>query len=479
MRKTVWTLGIISCMLLTACGSKKQDNLKEEYNRVDSSVSSTTEGEAGVEKEFIIETKNELGAVSLNCKTDITSIDNVLIYDVDRQDIDEKYITDLAGKLFDDGVYEVQKPYGTMSNAEIETISRGFLDDGVYGSNANSAVLPLSYFKLYESTELEAGKIIAQTNTFGGAEECRLRGKMSGIEYELAYINVGGMKSISIYQTSTQHKYLDSSRFLGGIWQGGEPILAREEADGQVEKVMNTLGYNDFKLSSVCTRWCDLGDDKQDVFSDCGYVYTYRRNINGTEPMDYIASLPYVRKDTLIDVSDEESIRKAGLDPEGLSADTKAICTSMYISSYGDYNMPEALCDAEKIQIEIDDTGILSIFINAFETPMPRQNDDMKILSFSQCMDAAKTAIQDNFIIMRDCEGKDLHEADVYIRLTYQRIIQDEGDAYVPVLTFELMGDEEEAPLVPKDVLFGINVIDGSTISFLRPGKYERYQYEE
>lgn len=519
MRKNVWVLGIIACMLITACGSSKQEPLKDEYGSLNESenIYESTNGEAisdtGIPKEFVIEAENGNGTVKLNCKTDITSIENVAIYDVNEEVIDEKYITELAEKIFDGGKYEVLNPYGTMSNDEIDKISKAYLDSGVYGANSGLTVIPLSYYKMYDSAAMEPESVIVKTNSFGGAEECRLRGKMSGKEYELVYVNVSGAMSISIYQTSTEHKYLDSSRYLDGILNVDAPLVSKEDADKQVQDFVNKLGYKDFELSSVCSRWCDRGDDKAETFGDCGYVYTYKRNIGGVTATEYIKSSIMVLDDMAIggmtfDSSFVEELEAHGLSLEDLEAggvqeegkisgptavdelvedgfsyndNTVIVTQNGTANHFGDAEAPIVLWDAEKIQIELDDTGILNVLINTFDNPVPRKEDNLKVLNFSQCVDAAKEGIGCYEDLVCNAEGKALNNIDVYVRLTYQRIIRKDGKAYMPILVFEISDDEisKHNNMIPKDCLFGVNVVDGSIVKFYNPGRYQRYRLEE
>lgn len=477
-KNTIVALGLAMCMLFTACGDSKKEKLAADYNAVASSESEVTATDKAAKKQFkddgIIPSEFELGITAtkyneivsfdendeldegaeydlkVKCKTDITSLDSIMVYDVEKVSVDDNYIIDLADKIFDDGNYKVLNPFGTMTNEELDKIDKEYTDNGVYGADSFGAVLPLMCYKYYEPVEMEEGKVIVDTKTFGGAKECRLRGMMSGREYELTYLGVGDVNNISIYQTYTDHKYMDSTKYPQGIWPSGTSLVSQSEADTWVEDFMNKLALIDFEKASVCTRWSDLGDDRNDVHGDCGYIYTYKRNIGGIQPIDYFDG--FVRYESDVNRSNGE----------------------------GDGCVPRQLLDGDKVQIEVDDTGIVSVVIRAFNNPVAMQKEEINRLTFDQCMEMAKYPLSTRADLIEMNDHIDLEKEGLYVRLVYQYINQDGHEVYIPILTFERCEeDDTEGDIYkPGRAYFGVSLLDGSTVCFGHLGKYDQYDLE-
>lgn len=477
-------------LFFSACGNKRQEKISDDYVELVVSESQGTSSDADktnqngmVPKEVIAEGSGEFGDVKIKCKTDITSLDNLMIYNVENEKIDDKYIIDLAQRIFDDGAYEVLNPYGTMPDDELDKIHKEYSENGVYGGDSMITILPVSAFKDFDRVVMSEDEIIVKTNSFGGAEECRLRGKMLGNEYELMYLNVDGEQCITMYRLNNERNYISSSRYNEGIWGIGQPLVKREEADKQVEDFIKKLGYSDFEKASVCTRWSNVWVDKKDASGDYGYVYTYKRNIAGIKPIDYFNGIAKVETlikgpgcedvDELYELYEDDSIAYLeDRDTFILWEDTFGIENGI---------VPGALYDAERIKVDVDDNGIVNVIIKAFDNPSTVQGERLKTLSYEQCIDAANEAIAYSAPLIDYNRSSAIDKMTLYTSISYHKITLEEKEVYMPILVFELLSDDqtiEDYYQLPREALFGVSLVDGSNVYFNVPHPFEIRYYE-
>lgn len=249
MKLKMRSLLVISAFALLLGGCRKndkslEDSIENDFQGVRGTMSDSSV--AGIGKEFEVNTS--AGIVKI--KFDVNEIDSKIskIFPAKRYEVDEKFIENLAAKVFDNGEYE----------------------NVTYDAKEGELIVTMEH----------ASGLIT--------ERCELQGTMNGQKYSLlysySYSNVGDVTvnndlSIMLVKTTDEGQIIDMNfnRISDEICEGN--TCNYDETLFQAEELIKKLGYDNYELvydANVVEPYTD------NMRQGTGYCFVFRKKIDGT-----------------------------------------------------------------------------------------------------------------------------------------------------------------------------------------------------
>lgn len=257
---------MILAMTLSGCGEPQKEKIAEEYDNNTSDISDleTSSGENDDQKHVEFEAADKSGKciIKANVDIDLMGYNSADAYAVEDPVIDDSFVLDLAAKLFDNGIYTVEKPYGLLSPEELKS-ERDNFDEKINAMNTEDKSVKYEIFQydevdyylmsmsdedLYddyrENAMVKEGGAFYEYDDMG---ECRLRGNIDGEYCELRaskgnnLINVLSLEPhpIEIYSTYQVHdeneQYFDENK------------MSKEDAELVTGKILSRLGKTEYE----------------------------------------------------------------------------------------------------------------------------------------------------------------------------------------------------------------------------------------
>lgn len=316
--------------------SKKDDKDAEEKGESDKDIKLGANGMP----EHITCVLGEDGKTQINVDADVCSlgIEDAQVYKIEKIEIDDAYLIDLATKLFDDGKFTAVLPYKYWEAADLDAenqrfqlmedseevqekgyeLNHHFLEDLKKASLGNKASK--------QPTALGPDKIIYEDEASGmcpflynNDRFAKLRGNIDGKEYELSYWVCDGVKSgdISSLRLRALFPVADTDA-IDGSSNGENP-----GRDGSLEKkanaIMQKLGFDkDFVLGLSQDRVCK-NRKTQETFYD-GMEFHYVRAIGGLSNslVEYVDVIDYQDMEKNLFTETPQEFVDIAVSPEGI-----------------------------------------------------------------------------------------------------------------------------------------------------------------
>lgn len=459
--KKILFICIIMMFALVGCANKDAKEIDDKI----SSLNGTDTEMSGEKTEEIIYTMPEALSYEVTGKqtNKLTKVeaqvfaeqtDNISVYSLSYTPMDDAYVRGYADKLFDNGEYEVVKPYEISSLEELNEERNHYLDIwsyyggvegtgikkhyGVYGpinmgpehnitmidqqvadfqeSNVvEYKVNQLMYEESYESfddTGSIAGEVIAK--------KAKLRGTVDGEEWELrAYSS--NENNMYAYDVMVMYKvYSDTevtqctgiNDFSTSVY--GENILDIDTARADAESFLKKLGFD--KIDNIYTLQLEIKVDDKEVNDGYRFIFAPRYD-----------NLPV------------------------------AFLNSTYVNdtpTYAKVSGLEQACFQEYIHVNITSEGIIEASFYKGYDQSEELTDDAELLSFDAVDVAAKKYIEESYPYVVTITNIDLK----YV-VTYYG---EEDYALVPVWLYSTETEVDGW----SSTCFGVNALDGSIIEF-------------
>lgn len=463
MKRRLFICIIVLALVVAGCG-------KKESQEIDDKLSSLDNAESGVEEESTEDSEiyNTPESVSYEVQGKLTSgmvtkveaevkaqqTDDISVYSLSYTPMDDEYVKGYADKLFDNGEYEIIKPYEISSLEELNEERNHYIDIwsyyggidgagkknhyGVYGpifigpednilmidqqvsgfQESNVVVYKdnqLLYEESYDSFD-DAGNISGEVI----AKKAKLRGTVAGEEWELRGYSANE-NNMYAYDIMVMNKVYISTEVVGCIGVNdfatscyGENILDIDTARADAESFLKKLGFE--KIDNIHTFQLVTKVDDKEV--NDGYRFIFAPKYD---------SLPV------------------------------AFLNGFYVNDNPTYAKVlglEQACFQEYIHINITSEGIIEVSFYKGYDQSEELTDDAELLSFDDVDVAAKKYMEESFPYVVTIANIDLE----YV-ITYYG---EEDYALVPVWLYSTETDVDGW----GSTCFGVNALDGSIIEF-------------
>lgn len=433
---------LVLSLALTGCGNAGKNELSDDMNRANDNISSGSDGSGvssgndleGIPENISYELKSPSGDNTVEVEAEVVSAgyDKIGVYSADRIEVDEDYLKDLADKLFDDGEYEVVKPYPACTMEELEaeeTYLRGILAEAEsdWSSMLGALAFEMSVYAPAAAEDWHGGEVI-WTHTGNGRKEAKLRGEIDGIVYELEFAEREGsgedagnfsLMVVPLWRNSTTYSLSDPEYSLSETLYG-ENQCNKEDAIRYADDLVQRLGFSDMELADFSNAMV-YNEDIEDLHLD-GYRLYFVRNIGGMQNI---------------------------------------LCENSYTIVESALDEPFGGGSQEYLVMDIDSQGLIAIgFAPRYElTPMSGQ---VEKLSFEQVDEVAQNFMQNIINSWDEVKGKYTQQI-AEVRLGYVTVLYEDKYVLAPVWVYINAHAFSDQPV--ENAWFGINALDGSIIT--------------
>lgn len=467
MRKGLWVKGItwvILAISLSGCGNSgkaDRDEIADDLNIQESTASGSDadsaviDGAEDIPEHISYSVKSGYSSeIKVDADVDASGYAYAAIYDVKPVTVDEEVLKSYADKLFDNGSYEVVKPYSICSMDELqaekellEEIYEGYEEEGKLDVIPHHIMINLAMVEKYmneydESNVRELGEdeliveeemedIIGSGQSFVGDEtvetvfSCRLRGECDGAKWELCYRKTGigndiaaviMMYPMSGKQADTQIVNTEDTAAI--IY--GENYADLETSKRSAMDFMEALGYEGMEIVDTSQLvYQHKVNDKYENYID-GYRFTFARALNGIQTGYMVNS---------------------------------AICSSIDGSKIGQ----------EYIKVYVDEDEIEQITISRLLDVGDKMSECGSMLSFEQ-IDMIAQEFMEEKVGTHEMVGYSINDVSLrYVVLPFE----DGRYSMMPVWIYYVDGSGMGAMGDNIYASFGVNAVDGSIVEFL------------
>ncbi|MGN0151484.1 MAG: DUF6034 family protein [Wujia sp.] len=440
----------VTLFCMTGCGKAGREEIKQDLNVVDTDNVTQTDsdenaiGEIPGHLSYTVQSEiNDTKAV-VDADVESTGIDNINVYEMKKWELDEDTLKAFADTFFDDGQYEVIKPYAISSREEL-------LDEQVYLKqitegrtyipnelNGNEIVYYLDHYDESQVMDMPEGKLFCEVpalnrmNAQGEPMEimtCRLRGDVDGKRWELLCT-----QDCSTYDLELPNDYyilkayiLEPMHYQWNNVSMDSPLVNACDFDGAEKAAsdfLTQIGYEDMKLLRVVQTYCDDTLETLD-----GYNFLFGYSLQGIETALAANMLNY---------------------------------HTYILSSYNGERNAQNAANQFYIRVNVCNFGISSFEIAQLYTMGEKMSEHVECLAFEQVDEIARTYMQERL------DGEDaLSESSTTnfdtVRLQYVTV-QYENNQYVLAPVWVYYGRASSYMTDYRSALFGVMAIDGSVI---------------
>lgn len=429
---------IIVCVLfLTGCNKTKSDDIKQDISAIEEVSHSQTDAISEIIEDIdipealnytIMETDG-INSVEVDAIVEAEGYGAANVYNETPLEIDSEYIMAFAEEIFDDGSYEIVKPYDCMNDDELaaeiyywndELDKAGDREENYDTEGIGDYLLStLENLSILNDNEEKCENDgiswhITYEDELGVYEktEVKLRGRIDGDIYELIYEkwddsdDVLFMLTAPLYEKNIYGYTNDDNRYT---WYG-ENKVDREAAKNEADDLIYKLGYEDMVLA----READI--QMSDVSLN-GYKFKYVKKIDGISLID-------TGSDTRIDIYDK-------------------------------------LCRQEYLCVYVNEYGVSSVYFVSDYERGDMKADNAAMLTFEQIDEVAREYIR-SYVD----SGQFYHKIN-QVKFGYISVCYGESYALVPAWVYQYYDDNNDMYYFE----FGVNAIDGSLID-MEPSQY-------
>lgn len=464
LQRTVSAAVLAGSLLIGAagCGRADKNELEQELSmhQVEAEAETQTDNDADSEIpphiSYTVQGENSGRTMSVDADVISAGLENVSIYERTKVEVDDDWLRAFAEQWFDDGEYELVKPYEICSMEELlaeqEYIS-GLMENMEHIPNylweITDYEIPF-YTDNYDESrvkEMPEGTLLYERDSISRFDsagqsvpirECRLRGNVDGERWELWYT-----EDCALYEIEAPSDYYMLRLYplepLRVQWGGvsADSLLNNscdlESAKGKAEAIVSDFGYGDLEILQVYQSYCNDAVDTLD-----GYEFLFG-----------------------VSVSDVKSVSQV----------CRTDAASYSIMAYNGEIAGDLAANQICMRVGITSEGTGAIELTQMFTTGERLTDKPKLLSFSRVDDAARSYMNErlnaetSFVLWGEEVQYDIQK----IELSYVTILyEDNRYALVPVWVY--YGTPKEYPVVANKPVFGITAVDGIVIQFVSGG---------
>lgn len=461
--KTVSAAIVSGTLLLCAagCGRADRDEIEAELSkhRADTEAEVQTDDDAAAQEEipehvsYTVQGENSGRTMSVEADVVSTGLKDVSIYERTKVVVDDDWLRAFAEELFDDGEYEVVKPYEICSMEELLaeqeylaglTENLEHVQPELWMVQDNALPYYISIYDEARVKEMPEGTLIYEKNSINRMDnngnpmlvrECRLRGNVNGERWELHFTEDCLVYSLEIpadYYTLQAYPIEPLRYQWGGVSQDSKlnNLCDYESAKREADELVNALGYEEMEVSQWSQTYCNDSIDNLD-----GYQFLY-----------------------VISLSDVKSVsQKSSLDQRGYT-----------IMAYNGKLTGD--CAANQIYVSV---GVMSEGIGKIECGQvfitgEKLTDRPQMLSFTRVDDAAKSYMNERLNAEKTFTywGTEVEYVIDRIELSYVTVLY-ENNQYALVPIWVYYGSPNSYSAVKSTPVFGVTAVDGCAIEFM------------
>ena len=436
---------LLACLFLfSGCGKQKPDRLEEDLGGIDTDISSDSDAEktSADIPEHLTYTLGTSG-YKFNVDADVTATgyQNVKVYEQNPGIVDDEYLKNLAEHIFDDGEYEVVKPYNLCSMEELQEEDLFLRELYEEAGKEYPAWKIATYIENYNEnnvSELPEGTLIyhyeeAVEGGTVGFESCSLRGLVDGNMAEMRYQSTEGEDGtlyIRRYVCDNMYTHCSTEYELASTLYG-ENSCNLEEASRTAQDIIDNMGYTDMKQLAAQHRVI-CGEIESDLYMD-GYKFIFVREADGIKSI--------LGESSYAIISDS-----VGENMDGFPGASQ-----------------------EYISVDIDSTGMVGILFGKCYERGEQLSDQPSTLSFEQVDAIAQDYMNDLLEYYNQYSGTYDYNI-VAVRLGYITLLYDTQYTLVPVWVY--VQEKAFADQTLDSILFGVNALDGSIVQFTYDNVY-------
>ena len=447
MRNKTVVYILIVCMSLGLCGCGKNiegdidSAFKQEISKQEASDTDDPEVEGTVQTVEIPDyyeykmTDKKNHTFHINAEVNCKGINNMGVYSAGEDVIDEEFILELAGNIFDEGKYEIALPFFVMELDQIDAESYYSEYPGSYKNEQSTAIRyhdesqvqnfvegKLLYDYTASAELVRAGAFYLNVAKEDPRKLARITGKINGEDFELSCT----FSSLEEYPRIVLHA-VNPYSIANGIY------------NSQLNQIPEDMQVNECDLDAA-TQLAEAFRDKMH-FDDYKIKYVYPRIVGSLRKTNekYLEGYRFVFVPTIDDISS-----------------TYSLCNIAY-KQEGDNQINSG--EQSALYIDVDSRGIAQMkMYNKYsvEEELSRNNELITLEQAVAVLEEALTESSDGLGMSMKCNT---------INLEYTYIKDNDKAAFVPMWVFYVSMSQ---PGFPTDMMsiVGVNAIDESMVEF-------------
>lgn len=451
---SVCLIGAMLCM--AGCGKSDREDIEQDLHILETDTDDATQTDSGVSDvgnipehlNYTLQSESNNTKAVVDADVYASSVENMHVYEMTKQDMNEDTLRAFADDFFDNGEYEVVKPYAISSREELlneqsylNSLQEGreHRQDALIGYNA--IVYYLDHYSETQAQDMQEGTLFYEVPALGRKDAngeplqimtCRMRGDVNGERWELLctqdftnYNNLSFSDDYYIlraYSLEPMHCQWDNVSMDSKL----SNLCSVEDAQKAAEEWLEKMGYENMALLKMSQTYCD---DMLDTLD--GYNFEFGYSFDDIETV-YTGNL-YVAT------------------------------SSYYLASYNGEITSENATNQPYIRMLVCSNGV-----NGFEISYPfymeseKISDQVECLSFDQVDGIARAYIQE--LLNGDEPLSESNTTDFdFVRLQYVTVqYEDKQCVMVPVWVY--YGRASNFASDFTHAMFGVMAIDGSVI---------------
>ncbi len=475
MNKKILVTIVLILSLCAGCSKDKRDDVQDKLGQVqeeNSGQAESTDLDANASYtypetvSYVSNPDIPASRTTIDAKVIAETTEDIAVYGLSFVPIDDALVKSYADKLFDNGEYEVIKPFSICSEEELNAErNHAALVMEYYGEGdrtgqkyyklpcpglayapedvINSIDHELSSYEESDYVELAEGQLLyeeiresyedtPEDSTTTRRSKTRLRGMVDGEEWDMSvqYVEpVGGapygvISMSNVYSDTFVWEYGSISDMNTMFF--GENVVDIDEARQDAINALSKLGFeeldNIYTCSVVSVDSCTLIEEgyyRYEGEKNNGYCFVFARRY-GNLDVGYVAH------------------GYGGLTITGVEGEE--------LGNFQEY-----------IYVTVTDDGIYNISFSTGYEITEKLSDESKLMDFDYINDAAIKFIEERPITYKYIGTIELK----YVAIYYD----DEGYALVPVWIYY---DSMEGTIAANEpqARFGVNALDGSIVNF-------------
>lgn len=300
---SVCLIGAMLCM--AGCGKSDREEIEQDLHVIETDTDDATQTDGSVSDagnipehlSYTLQSESNNTKVVVDADVDASGVENMHVYEMTKQDMDEDTLKTFADSFFDSGEYEVVKPYAISSREELLD-EQSYLNSLMAGRENYPDVLmgyDITYYldnysesqvqDMQEGTLFYEVPALNRTDANGEPlqiKTCRMRGDVNGERWELlctqdcASYGSGNMSFPDDYYILKAYSLEPMHYQWGDVSLDSKlsNLCNAEDAQNTAEELLVKMGYENMTLLKTSQTYCDDMVDTLDGYSFLfGYSY--------------------------------------------------------------------------------------------------------------------------------------------------------------------------------------------------------------
>ncbi len=461
MKKRFFVYIMIITLSMVGCGKKDSQEIEDKLSSLnntesESSENSIEDGEIyNLPDSLSYEVNSKLNpgtVIKVDATVSVEQTDNISVYSIGYTPMDDAYIKKYGDMLFDNGEYEIIKPYGVSSMEELNVERNRATDIWNYYGGTKGAGRKLRfgpYLSVSVGPEDHIETIDMQIGEFQESDVVEY--KEGQLLYEESYSD---LEDVEI-----SGEVLSKIAKLRGTVDGEEWELSacymNEHHRLAYGLVIMTNVYTDTVISQytglndLSTAW--YGENKLDIDAARADAEEFLDKI-GFEVVDNVHTYQIV---TLVDEKEENDGYCFIFSPRYDDLPVAFLSNQYGLPSSANIVGLEQACVPEYIYVNITSEGIMDVSFTKGYDNLVEMTDDAILLDFDEIDLVAKQYIEENYPYYNTIGKVELK----YVIACYGN----EDYAVVPAWIYSRKDEGVDGRVT---TCFGVNALDGSIIEF-------------